>query len=426
MGERTEDRRALHLWLGLALLGACAEPAEVPDEPEIPMRLPAVGELLVSQLYTTGAVPAGGTDHYFSDQFIELVNAADAPLDLSGVRVADVHGAAGEINPGMEPDSFVESRPDEVVMSSVWRLPAGVRLEPGEHLVIAHDGANHRPFSELDLSSANFEAYVEDSGGDQDNPTVANLESVAFNGGYDWLMTVFGPSVVVLDAETELDEQEGPFGPLPVVSVDGVLDGVDTLMDADSGAFKRLPDVVDSGFAWTEGPYTATALHRRQTDGAWQDTDDSSADFEGGSPDPARPVSDDGVFGDPWLELGTGALAWQALAEGDPIELVAGSQGGWHLDASVWFGGFGPGGVRLVYEAVDTEAQSVSFVTQAGLVVQNVLAAEGGWQRVGDRIVLDIEDASEVVGEDLVLRVTASVGEQTFSDERLVTVVDEE
>ena len=41
-----------------------------------------------------------------------------------------------------------------------------------------------------------------------------------------------------------------------------VIDGVDTLMDADSEAFKRLPDAIDAGFAWHDGPYTGTALHR--------------------------------------------------------------------------------------------------------------------------------------------------------------------
>ena len=86
----------------LALLpAACGD-----SEPEpVAARAPAVGELLITQLYTTGAPPAGGTDHYFSDQFIELSNAASDPLDLSGVRVADVFGAAGEINDGMRPDS---------------------------------------------------------------------------------------------------------------------------------------------------------------------------------------------------------------------------------------------------------------------------------------------------------------------------------
>lgn len=419
-----QSRLPLLTVLAVLSLSACTEP---PEE-VIPARPPAVGELLISQLYTSGAVPASGTDHYFSDQFVELVNAADAPLDLSGVRVADVFGAAGAINPGMEPDSFRTSNPEEVVLSSVWRVPPGARLEPGERMVLAHDGGNHRPFSELDLSGAAFEAFVEESGGDEDHPTVANLESVVFNGGYDWLMTVFGPSVVVLDADTPLgDDEEGPFGPLPTCPVDAVLDGVDTVMDEDSEAFKRLPDAVDRGFTWADGPYTGTAVHRRRSGDTWQDTDDSSADFTIDRPDPARPSSEsDGVFGEPWVELGAGPGSWSSLASGDPIELVAGSQGGWHLDVALWFGGFGPGGVILVYEAVDLNAERVSYVTQAELAEQSVLPADDGWHRVGDRIVLDIDDADDVVGEELILRVTAALGDGSWSDERRVLVVDED
>ena len=152
------------------------------EEEVIPAREAREGDLLISQLYTSGAEPAGGTDHYFSDQFIELVSTSSDPLDLSGVRIANVFGAAGAINQGTLPDSFREERPDEVVMSSVWRLPADTRLEPGEFLVVAHDGGNHRPFSDLDLSSASFEAFVEGSERDEDYPTVANLESVCSTG----------------------------------------------------------------------------------------------------------------------------------------------------------------------------------------------------------------------------------------------------
>ena len=415
------------LWALTLLLACSSSPSSIDSEPTVePLRPPKVGELLISQLYTSGAAPAGGTDHYYADQFIELVNAAAGPLDLAGVHVADVYGSAGEINPGMSPDSYRESRPDEVVLSTVWRLPDGVVLEPGEALVIAHDGANHRPFSELDLSAAAFEAYVEASGGDEDHPTVANLESVEYNAGFDWLMTVFGPSVVVFEADAELGKAPGPFGRLPTVPVEAVLDGVDTLMDADSGDFKRLPDAVDAGFAWAEGPYTGTALHRLRVEGQWQDTDDSSADFEVRPPDPSRPTGEDGVFGDPWVELGTGTTAWQPLDDGASVELVAGSQGGWHIDATTWFGGFGPAGVQLVYEAVGTDAKPMSFVTYAEVFESSVLEADDGWHRVGDRIVLDIASPDEVVGETLVLRVTVALGEQTWSDERRVLVTDEQ
>lgn len=418
----------------LLLLASCAvEPGTTvgtdtsdvasPEPPVLPVP-PVPGELLVSELYTSGAVPAGGTDHYFSDQFVELVNAAGHPLDLSGVRIADVFGVAGPINPGTTPDSFAGSHPDQVVMSSVWRLPEGTLLEPDAALVIAHDGTNHRPFSSVDLSGAAFEAYVADSGSDDDHPTVDNLESIVFNGGFDWLMTVFGPSVVLLDVDTPLASVQGPLGDLPAVPVEAVLDGVDTVMDADAGAFKRLPPSVDAGYAWVGGPYTGESLHRRRDGDGWLDTDDSSADFEIGPPDPARSVGSGGVFGTPWVELGTGHASYEPLTQGDEVELVAGAQGGWHLDVAVWFGGFGPQGVALVYEALDVGAQRVSFVTQATLAEESVLEAEEGWHRVGDRVVLDIDDPGVVVGQDLILRVTAALDEQTWSDERQVRVVD--
>lgn len=397
---------------------------EVP--PEVPARPPMQGELLISQLYTSGAPPAGGADHYFSDQFIELVNVASDPLDLSGVRVADVYGNAGAINAGMSPDSFRDALPEHVVMSSVWRVPDGARLEPGEALIIAHDGANHRPFSDLDLSSAGFETYVAERDQDDDYPTVKNLESVVYNGGYDWLMTVFGPSVVILDGTSELGEESGPFGPLPTAPVDAVLDGVDTLMDADSTAFKRLPDAIDTGFGWHEGPYTGTALHRVRVDGEWQDTNNSSVDFVLGAPNPTLPTETDGVFGDPFIKLGGGPLSWESRDDGDDMELVAGPQGGWHLDVAVWFDGFGPGGVQLNYEAVNVEGDRVSFVTQAQLFQVSVIPAETGWYRFGDRIVMDIRNTDEVVGEELILRLTAALGDQTWSDELTVRVVDEE
>lgn len=416
------------LFLLLVLGGSFGCTSATPDEvpPEVPARAPLPGELLISQLYTSGAPPAGGTDHYYSDQFIEMVNTASDPLDLSGVRVADVYGSAGEINSGMNPDSFRDELPEAVVMSSVWRIPDGARLEPGGALIVAHDGANHRPFSDLDLSSAGFEAYVADSGQDDDYPTVENLESVVFNGGYDWLMTVFGPSVVILDATSELGEASGPFWTLPSAPVDAVLDGVDTLMDGDSAAFKRLPDAVDSGFAWHDGPYSGTALHRLRVDGEWQDTNDSSADFEVGEPKPTLPTETAGVFGEPYVELGGGSLSWESREDGEDMELVAGPQGGWHLDVAVWFDGFGPGGVQLNYEAVDAEGDRVSFVTQAQLFEVSVVPADTGWYRFGDRVVLDIKKTNEVVGEELILRLTAALGDQTWSDELRVRVVDEE
>jgi len=401
-----------------------------PPQPEVvapPVQpvIPVAGDLLIEELYYSGSPPGGGADHYFSDQFIELVNAADHPLDLSGVLVANVSGVAGAINPGMMPDSYRLTHPDQVVMESVWRLPDGVQLAPQARLIIAHDGTNHQPFSTIDLSGANFEAYVAKHGKDDDHPTVQNLESVVFNGGYDWLMTVFGPSVVVLAPGTSLGTVPGVFGDLPTAPVSAVLDAIDTVMGADSGAFKRLPDSVDSGFSWVSGPYVGESLHRRRVGDAWQDTNDSGADFEVGAPDPGLALDSEGVFGEPWIELGAGKYIFETITDGDAIELVAGPQGGWHVDVSLRFAGFGPHGIMLTYEAVDLTGQTLSYVTKALLSKKSVLSDGDGWQRVGDRIVLDIGAPAEVVGTDAVLHVTATLEGQSWSDERPVTIVDE-
>ena len=361
-----------------------------------------------------------------ADQFIELVNAADHPLDLSGVMLGNAYGTAGPINPGTTPDSFRDSHPDQVVLSSLWRLPAAVRLEPGERLVIAHDGTNHRPFSTIDLSGASFETFVASSGGDDDHPTVDNLEPVVFNGGFDWLITVFGPSVVVLAADAALGSETSPIGQLATAPTASVLDGIETLMDASAGAFKRLPDSIDRGHAFVSGTYVGESLHRRVVDGVFQDTGDAAADFVVGPPEPSIALASQGVFGDPWIELGTGRAAFEPLSDGSSVELVAGIQGGWHLDASLRFGGFGPDGIELVYEALDASAQPISFVTHAALSQSSVLPDGDGWLRPGDRIVLDIADPTQVVGTTAVMRVTAALDGQTWSDERSVVIVDQQ
>jgi len=417
----------------LALLAACG-PADTED-PEVgdsdttvqDPEPPNVGELLIAELYYSGAAPQGGTDHYYSDQFVELVNTSDHPLDLAGVMLGDAYGVAGRINPGTQPDSFATSHPDEVVLSSVWRVPEGVVLGVGQTLVIAHDGTNHRPFSTIDLSGAALETYVAQSrGNDTDHPTVANLEKVVFNGGYDWLITVFGPSVVVLSADTELGTETGPYSELATAPTSAVLDAVEAVMDGDSGDFKRLPDTIDQGFTWVDGAYVGQSLHRKQSGGVWQDSDDSGSDFEVGAPDPGQAPPSEAVWGDPWLELGTGVTGFEPLDDGDDIELVAGPQGGWHLDAALRFDGFGPSGVLLTYEALTTDAEAVSYVTEATLQEGSVLPEDDGFVRLGDRVVLDIRSADEVFDTDVVLRVTARLDDQTWSDERLLHVVDED
>ena len=125
------------------------------------------------------------------------------------------------------------------------------------------------------------------------------------------------------------------------------------------------------------------------------------------------------------MVLGTGTDRYETLDDGDTVELIAGIQGGWHVDVSLWFDGFGPGGTTLRYEALDSSATALIFPMQTVLAETSVLDADSGWHRVGDRVVMDISDPSEVVGQTVILRVTAELDGQTWSDERTVTVVDD-
>ncbi|WP_157595505.1 hypothetical protein [Plesiocystis pacifica] len=143
--------------------------------------------------------------------------------------------------------------------------------------------------------------------------------------------------------------------------------------------------------------------------------------FAGCDPEPPSVVSEDAR-----VELGAAGVEWRPLAEGDPVELVAGLQGGWHVDVAVRGRGLEPSGVALRYEARAPGSEaSMSFVTEALLNEDNVLWVEGDWLRPGGRVVFDIAGPEEVVGAEVCLLVTASADAWMGEDSRCVTVVDE-
>ena len=238
-----------------------------------------IGNLLIEEVYYAGAVPTAGIDRYYSDQFIELVNTAEAPVMIGGLIMGDAPGGP-----------FVND-PEYVYLSSAWRIPGepeDVLLQPGESIVIAQDASTHNPYSPVNLYDADYETYVEEYGEDFDDVIVPNLESLWYTAGYDWLVTVFGPTIIVLSMEPEeLESVSGSDGPVRA-PISAVVDTMEALMDADSGAYKRLHSTVDSGFIYVSGTYTGESVRRlRDATGALIDTNDSGADFEVlSTPDP--------------------------------------------------------------------------------------------------------------------------------------------
>ena len=264
--------------LSFVVLFSCAEPVEVDLEPQSPM-----GYLKIEEVYYSGSVPTEGIDRYYADQFIQLRNTSDYTLDIGGLGLGDVFGLAGEINSGYGPNSFADDDAN-LYFENMWQIPMDSPyryLPPKGCIKIAQDAADHHPYSSLSHFDAHFETYVEDSDQDKDDPIVENLDSIFYSAGYDWLITVFGPTIVIVDKQAIEEGTSERIGGNPVWITPSihVIDTMEALMDADSEGFKRLHSDIDSGFQYVSGTYTGESVRRKKEAGEWIDTDDSSNDF---------------------------------------------------------------------------------------------------------------------------------------------------
>lgn len=255
---------------------ACTEPVD--DSPVAPMN-----HLKIEEVFYAGSVPTAGIDRYYADQFIQLRNVSEYTIDIGGMGLGDVHGLAGEINSGYGPNSFASDE-EHIYFSNMWQIPLDSEyrlIEPGGCIKIAQNATDHGPYSTLSHFDAHFETYVESSNRDKDDPIVENLSSVFYSAGFDWLITVFGPTIVIVDSAAIEDGsvQTIQGNELWITPSEHVIDSMEALMDADSEAYKRLPASIDSGFQYASGTYTGESVRRVKDGEQWVDTDNSTTDF---------------------------------------------------------------------------------------------------------------------------------------------------
>lgn len=258
----------------------------------------SVGGLVIKEVYYTGSkTPNGG--NYFSDQFVEIYNNATDTLYLDGLFIADAFGNSGLINPTSLPTPFNTDN-DNVYVSSVWQIPGTGKqypLLPGKSIIIAQDGVNHKdatlnPSSPVDLSKADWETFNErPDNRDADAPDVPNLTRVYFTGGFDWLITVFGPGVVIFRGDfTQFEQTPIPGAAAttpPRIKIPNatIIDAFEALRDGNSVTFKRLTTAVDAGFVFADDTYNMQSFRRKVSatiNGrrVLQDTNNSTNDFE--------------------------------------------------------------------------------------------------------------------------------------------------
>lgn len=259
----------------------------------------AVGGLVIKEVYYAGSkTPAGG--NYFSDQFVEIYNNSTDTIYLDSLCIADAYGNSGLINPSSEPTAFAGDA-QHVYLNSIWQIPGTGKdhpLAPGKSIVIAQDGVDHRdpllnPASLVNLSNADWETYNErPDNRDADAPGVPNLRRVYFTGGFDWLLTVFGPGVVIFKGDSsQLVTQTAAIPGSPTaaprikIPASQVIDGFEALKDGNSSTFKRIPVGLDAGFVFADDTYNMQSFRRKTSTSingrrVLQDNNNSTADFE--------------------------------------------------------------------------------------------------------------------------------------------------
>lgn len=281
--------------LNLNAAGSISVAASPVDGQNFSLELAGVpaGDLVFKEVYYTG-VP----DFYFSDQFVEIYNNSGEEIFLDGLYIADIWGPSGQINPTTTPTAFADDT-DHVYANSVWQIPGSGQeypLAPGESIIIAQDGIDHTAENEnttVDLSTADWETFNQrDDNRDVDSPAVPNLERVYFTGGFDWLVSVFGPALVIFrtDDFDGLEQVQVPdlpdtFAPRIRIPNSLVIDTFEGLRDAESSGFQRIPAALDAGFVFATDTYVGESFRRKVAltqDGrtVLQDTNNSGNDFE--------------------------------------------------------------------------------------------------------------------------------------------------
>ncbi len=104
-----------------------------------------------------------------------------------------------------------------------------------------------------------------------------------------------------------------------------------------------------------------------------------------------------------FVELGTGETSYAPLIDGGTIELVHGPQGAYHVPVTCRIFGLDPEG-RIVHYVAETPEGVVLGESSLALMTRRLTADEGGYLRVGDRVIFDITGPSDVVGHTIVLR----------------------
>ncbi len=264
--------------------------------------------LIFKEIYYAGSrTKSGGS--YRNDNFYSVYNNSDTRQDISDLYIAMCEnfgglGETGPLWPGEQAGNYKNA-----YLQSVWKVTGGdepVYMEPGQTIVIATMAAPHNTdasynlASPVDLSGADYEAYVPDPENRYPDFDAPNME-LAFwpDYSYLWRSGVFGQGMVLVRASREqfaafetvrLPETfQDPFENeeywlCKKVPYEFISDAVDVIQNPTVTNTKRFAPTLDSGFASVGETYGGKSVVRKTLPSSGrvilQDTNNSTEDFE--------------------------------------------------------------------------------------------------------------------------------------------------
>lgn len=234
---------------------------------EITLNVSKEAALLFKEIYYTGPSglsEAGSSQAYRDDNFFEIYNNSSVDMYLDGLCIANVAPTtASEILSWSLDDG--RNAADYVFCSAIWQFPGtgkDYKIEAGKSVVVASVPIDHTKKIEgsLDLTSADFEFFVENQNIYSDVPNIPNmvLKFGEFGNGADrYLPGVYGPAMILFKPEGDINNSTfvSPVGDddkCKEIPITWIVDGVEAVEQAKNIEFKRLPTSVDGGAVYME------------------------------------------------------------------------------------------------------------------------------------------------------------------------------
>lgn len=303
------DTKGEPLYLSGFISGMGLHLGAAPQLPETKLIAVSASPVIFKELYYAGSTtPNNGS--YRNDTFFSIYNNSSKPQDIGKLYIGmnEFYGGFGESGPLWPGEKAGNYK--NVYLKSVWKIVAEGKsfvMQPGQTLVICTMAAPHNKDaaynlnSPVDLSEADFEAYVNDPENKYPDFNAKNMEMAFWpDYGYLWRPSVFGQGMVLVEATPEefalfekvtLPETfQDPFEDEEYwnclkVPYDNVVDAVDLIQNETATETKRFSPKLDAGFATVARTYAGLSVRRKSlpsTDGRvrLQDTNNSTADFE--------------------------------------------------------------------------------------------------------------------------------------------------